>query len=243
MASIFNNVKKGNTRAGIDDLKAVIGKRKGLAPSNRFIVHFSFPRVANIETDILGYAAASLTGNFNKRKDGVKFDGRDTSILCDSCSIPGKTIETLSTKLNGYRQNVQYAAGYANEDVTFTFHLTNDYYAKKLFDKWMNSIVDPETYTVLYDADYKVDMIIQQLDQQNNVVYGIKLRNAFPTNVSAIAFDNANDAPQKLSVTMTYEDINGEGALSSVLTKTTSFFGKFGDTIEGLRGLASRLGL
>ena len=69
MASIFNNVKKGNTRAGIDDLKAVIGKRKGLAPSNRFIVHFSFPRVANIETDILGYAAASLTGNFNKRKD------------------------------------------------------------------------------------------------------------------------------------------------------------------------------
>lgn len=242
MASIFNEIKKGDSRASIDDLKSVIGKRKGLATPNRFIVHFSFPRVANFETDIIGYAASSLTGNFNKRKDQAKFDGRDTSILCDSCTIPGKTIETLSHKLDGYRQSVQFASGYSNENITFSFYITNDYYIKKIFDKWLNSIVDPESYTTLYDADYKVDMIIQQLDQQNNVVYGVKLRNAFPVNVSSITLDtSAVDTPQKLTVTMTYEDVTAEGALSSVLTKSKSFFGKLGDTIESIRGLASRL--
>lgn len=242
MASFVNEIQQGKRRAGIDDLKATIGRRKGLAPSNRFIVHFSFPRVANFETDIVGIVASSLTGNFNQRKDDTKFDGRDTSILCESCTIPGKSIQTITAPLKGYRQEVQYAAGYSTPPVTFSFHLTNDYYIKKIFDKWMNSIVDPQTYTTLYDADYKVDMIIQQLDQQNNVVFGVKLLNAFPTDVSDITLDaSATDQPQKLSVTMSYEDVVSEGALSSVLTKTKSFFGKVSDTIESIRGLAGRI--
>ena len=156
-------------------------------------------------------------------------------------TIPGKTIETLSVPLNGYRQSVQYPTGYSNPDVTFSFLLTNDYYIKKIFDKWMNSIVDKESYTTLYDADYKVDMIIQQLDQQNNVVFGIKLINAFPVSISDIPLDtSATDQNQKVSVTMTYQEITAEGALSSVLTKTKSFFGSVADTISSLKGLSSK---
>lgn len=241
MASFLNDIQEGKRRAGIDDLKATIGRRKGLAPSNRFIVHFSFPTIANFETDIIGLVASSLTGNFNQRKEETKFNGRDTSILCESCTIPGKTIETLSVPLNGYRQQVQYPTGYSNPDVTFSFLLTNDYYIKKIFDKWMNSIVDKESYTTLYDADYKVDMIIQQLDQQNNVVFGMKLINAFPVSISDIPLDaSASGQNQKVSVTMTYQEMTSEGALSSVLTKTKSFFGSVTDTISSLKGLSSK---
>ena len=143
--------------------------------------------------------------------------------------------------LNGYRQSVQYPTGYSNSDVTFSFLLTNDYYIKKIFDKWMNSIVDKESYTTLYDADYKVDMIIQQLDQQNNVVFGMKLINAFPVSISDIPLDtSATDQNQKVSVTMTYQEMTSEGALSSVLTKTKSFFGSVTDTISSLKGLSSK---
>ena len=105
----------------------------------------------------------------------------------------------------------------------------------------MNSIVDKESYTTLYDADYKVDMIIQQLDQQNNVVFGMKLINAFPVSISDIPLDtSATDQNQKVSVTMTYQEMTSEGALSSVLTKTKSFFGSVTDTISSLKGLSSK---
>lgn len=244
MASFFDQVKAGKTTQNLDDLKATIARRKGLAPQNRFLVFLSFPTAARIESDIGGYLTSGLNSLFGiKKNESVKFDGRDTTILCESCSIPGKTINTIEYEHNGFRQAVKKPSGYTNEEITFTFHLTNDYYAKKIFDKWLNSCVNPESYLVPYDNEFKTDLIIQQLDQQDNVVYGVKCINAFPTNVSAIDLNqSSNDTTQRLSVTMTYEDLIPEGSFTNVLTKTKSFFGKVSDTLDSISSLRDKLG-
>ena len=102
--------------------------------------------------------------------------------------------------------------------------------------------MDPETYAVSYDVEYRTDVIIQQLDRNHNVIYGVKLRNAFPIGVNDITLDNnSNDSVQKLTVTMSYEDVTPEGSLKSAITKAGSFFGNFSDTIEQLKSLGRRL--
>jgi hypothetical protein len=90
---------------------------------------------------------------------------------------------------------------------------------KKMFDKWSQLIIDPETYKLNYNAVYQRDITIQQLNEKNVPVYGIKLKNAYPVSVSSIELSNTGEnSIQKLSVTMTYEDFEPEGGLSSALS-------------------------
>ena len=74
-----------------------------------------------------------------------------------------------------------------------------------------------------YDSDYKTDVTIQQLDQQNVPIAGVKLKDAFPISLNAVTLDNnALNSTQKLSVVMAYSDVVAEGALSSVLSGARS---------------------
>lgn len=205
----------------IDILKSAIAKRGGLATTNRFAIFMSPPTSTFINLDIQGLLASSASGNFNS-KDFFN-DPRDIGLLCESCTLPGKQITTLDYPRSGYKNNIKVPNGYFNEDVTFSFHLTNDFYVKKIFDKWVNSIISPDTYNVAYDSDYKTDVTIQQLDQQNVPVAGIKLKDAFPISLNAVTLDNnALNSTQKLSVVMAYSDVIAEGALSSVLSGAKS---------------------
>jgi hypothetical protein len=90
---------------------------------------------------------------------------------------------------------------------------------RKMFDKWSGMIIDQESYKLNYKANYVSDIIIQQLDQNNTPIYGVKLRNAFPTTLQTVELNNsATDTTQKLSITMAYDDYEPEGAISSVLS-------------------------
>ena len=90
---------------------------------------------------------------------------------------------------------------------------------KKMFDKWSSMIINPDSYKLNYNADYQRDVVIQQLNEKNIPVYGIKLLNAYPVSVQAVDLNNSTqDGIQKLSVTMTYEDFVPEGGLSSALS-------------------------
>ena len=239
---LFDEVKANKTGGTIDDMRAVITRRRGLAVQNRFQVFMTLPILSNVETDIAGFAIGSLLGGFDLKKDRINNNPRDLAILCESCTIPGRTFGTLDAPFQGFRQTTKTPTGYVNPDITFSFLLTNDYYPKKLFDKWTNSIIDPETYAVSYDVEYRTDVIIQQLDRNHNVIYGVKLRNAFPIGVNDITLDNnSNDSVQKLTVTMSYEDVTPEGNLKSAITRAGSFFGNFSDTIEQFKSLGQRL--
>lgn len=166
----------------IDNLKATVSGRNGLARTNRFkIVMFPPVEAFNSANDI-----------------------RDLSILCDSTSMPGRQIGTADHSY--YRQSMKVANSYINEDVEFTFNLTNDFFIKDIFSKWTNLIINRDTYKLNYASVYKRDVAIYQQDIQDQTIYAIKLINAFPITVTAQTLDSSDAQIQQLSVSFTYED-------------------------------------
>jgi len=211
--SLVNKVQGIISPTTIDDFKSVISRRSGLAPANRFAIFMSPPSQTLLNLDLQNVASNLLSGNFGAGQ--LVNDPRDIAILCESCSLPGRQIQTLEHQNRNYRQSVKEPQGYFNEDVNFVFHLTNDYHMKKVFNRWLDLIIDPETYQVAYKNEFVSDVTIQQLNQQNVPVYGVKLKNAFPVTVNTIELNNSSTETQKLNVTLTYEDYETEGSIAS----------------------------
>ena len=228
--SLFQDIAQSINPGGIDDLKAVIAKRGGLAHPNRFGMFMTLPSLIN--TDIQGHLISAATGNFNVKD--LFNDPRDVALLCESASLPSKIITSFDYAYKGYKQNIKIPSGCFNEDVTLTFLLTNDYYAKKMFNQWQNGVMTPETYTAAYEEDYKSDVTIFQMDENGAQIYGIKLRNAYPLSVNAITLDNtASSSIQRMSVVLTYEEAVTEGALESMFSSVKT--GVFGSAKSTLR--------
>jgi hypothetical protein len=155
----------------------------------------------------------------NRFRIRIPNGGNDISLLCESIKFPSKTISSFD--FSSWRNPIKIPNGFSNEDVTAVFHLTNDYYIKNFFDKWIDSIVNTDTYFVEYDSSYKTPIEIYQLDGKNNVVYGVKLNDAYPISIGSIDLDNtATDSTQKLSVDFTYNtwtpiDLNANADLNN----------------------------
>lgn len=206
----------------INDIKAAVTKHGGIAMQNRFAVYMQPPAASLLNLDIQGAITSAISGNFSIKN--AFNDPRDISLLCESCSLPGRQITTMDYQ--SIRQAIKMPNGYINEDITFSFHLTHDYYIKKMFDKWVSAVIDFKNYRVRYQNEYTTDVIIQQLDKKNVPIYGIKLYKAFPVTINSINLDNtAENTPQKVSVTMAYEDYAVEGGLSSTLSAIKTSIG------------------
>jgi hypothetical protein len=198
--------------SAIDNMKAVISKKGGLAPTNRFNVFFMPPTGSLLNVNPEALVGSLLSGNADPRN--LIADPRDISFLCENVTLPGRGISTLDKMSE--KQGVKIPYTVIDSDVEMTFLLTNDYYMKTLFDNWMSSIIDMDKYKVGYKKDYAVDVVIQQLNQQNIPVYGVKLENAYPIDMNAITLDNTQEnGVQKLNVTFAYDRYVPEGPVSS----------------------------
>lgn len=163
----------------INEFKSIIARRGGLSRANRFEIQITLP--ANIADD----------------------QGRDLTLLCESTFLPGKQI--TSTEWSIYGHTIKVPTNFIQEDVTCLFNITNDYYVKRIFDKWQNVVINNETYLKNYDSEFKVDITIRQLDEADVIVYETVLLGAYPISVQPIVLDNnADQQTQKLSVTFSY---------------------------------------
>jgi hypothetical protein len=194
----------------IDDLKSAINRRGGLASANRFSIYIQQP-LLNLSLDNLATGILSGGGIGT-----VLNDPRDMSLLCESCSIPGRQITTSEYVTVDHGVKKPYT--YINEDVTFTFHLTEDFYIRKVFDSWMGRVIDTDTHRLNYKETYVQDVIIQQLAKNGVPIYSVKLREAFPISVNAIELNNsAENTTQKVTVTMAYKDFEPLDLAESVV--------------------------
>tara|TARA_A100001011_G_C14302511_1_gene841507 strand:+ start:374 stop:1009 length:636 start_codon:yes stop_codon:yes gene_type:complete len=203
----------------IDTLKSVIGKKGGLAPANRFNVIFAPPAVSLLNLNPENIVGSIVSGGFSIAN--LINDPRDISILCTKATLPGRTVSTFDHQ-DTVQQN-KYPQTFIDEEVSMTFRLTNDYYIKNMFETWMSGIFDTESYRVGFKKDYSVDVVIQQLNQKNIPVYGVKMEKCFPTNLSSVELDNtASDTMQEVTVTWAYDKFKPEGPLSSTASALRS---------------------
>lgn len=202
----------------IDNLKATISKKGGLAPSNKFNVFFTPPSQALLNLNKESIVGSLLSGNFSA--GNLINDPRDISILCQSVSLPGRTIATFDH--GDVNQVNKFPYTFIDEDITFTFLLTNDYYMRQMFDNWMSGIFDANSYRVGYKKDYSVDVIIQQLNQKDIPVYGVKLEKAFPVTMNSIELNQDSQTVLQMSVTFAFDKYVPEGPLSSTASAVRS---------------------
>lgn len=222
--SIINKALDAINPTGVDSLKGIFSKRGGVARANRFAIFMTPPQQSLINLDLQGALSSALSGGFNPAS--LLNDPRDLALLCESCSLPGLELTTLDYQTISFP--IKLPNGYNAPDVEFTFLLTNDYYVRKMFDNWLNLIMPRETYKVAYRDTYATDVVIQQLNEKNVPVYGMRLENAFPVSQSSIELNNTSaDALQRLTISFTYENMKPEGAITSVLSGIGTTIGGF----------------
>lgn len=218
--------------SSIDDLKGTIAKKGGVARTNRFQVIFTPPQASLLNTDpavLLGTLASGggLSNLIN--------DPRDISLLCESVQMPGRSLSTIENTTN--KQTTKFPYTFIDTEVRMSFILTNDYYARNLFETWYESIFNVEKYKVGYKNDYSTDVIIQQLNSKNIPVYGVKLEKAYPIEVSPIELNNTSENEYaRLTVAFAYDKYVNENALESTLSAVGSVLGQAGNTLGILGG-------
>ena len=180
----------------VDVLKSSISRAGGIARLNRFQVELP-PDIPGIEVR----------------------DSREYQILCKTASIPGKGIATHDRTIMTQNEKIGY--GYVVQEMAMTFYLLNDYGMRDYFDKWMNSIVNQETFEVSYKTEYQRNIKIHQLREpveakrdvsafeliginRRNKIYSIELEDAFPISINSIDFSNDPDVIGEVSVSMSY---------------------------------------
>lgn len=198
----------------IDDLKSEIIKRGGIARTNRFNVIMTPPSQALINIDI-GVILSSLARNdFNKNQ--LVNDPRTLSLICESATIPSLEIG-VQTDINTDTYSSKRAISKTFGNVDFSFLVTNDFYVKRMFDDWVDMIID-ENYRLGYKDEYTCDVTIQQLNLENEPIYGVTLYNAFPTSIGAMQLTSAADGESKVTISMAYDKYVVESGIGSSLS-------------------------
>tara|TARA_S200000501_G_scaffold236865_1_gene222046 strand:+ start:84 stop:743 length:660 start_codon:yes stop_codon:yes gene_type:complete len=124
------------TTQSVDAMKATLTSRRGIARPNRFV----------IELPSLGSGGEVV---------------KAMNVLCRTCTMPGKQITTMDRRIGMEFEKIAY--GYAVDDVSMTFLMSNDYLVKKYFDGWKNLIIDEDRQVAAYKKDYARPVKIHQL--------------------------------------------------------------------------------
>jgi len=201
----------------VDTMKAMIGKKGGLAQTNRFLVLMTPPKVSLINKNPSVLLGTLLSGG---GITNVINDPRDISLLAKSVNIPGRSIATTDKQVG--KQSMKIPYDFIDGDVKMDFMLTNDMFVRRYFADWLSCIVDADRYRVGYKKDYSTDIQIIQLNQNNLPIYGVTLENAFPLDISDIELDATGDSGiNEISVNFAYDRYVTLGAnlesLSSVV--------------------------
>ena len=162
--------------ASINDLKSLVNAKKGFARPNRYRVFLP---------TIKGLSPA------------------EANLLCKTVELPTRQILTSERQFGMTLEKVPY--GHAVIDINMTFLLLNDYSTRNYFEAWQNLAINQETLEAGYINEYAKDVIIEQLDNNDSMVYSVVLNRAFPTTIGSIQLGNdVEGIVTELSVQLSY---------------------------------------
>lgn len=132
---------------------------------------------------------------------------RNLSLQCESAELPGKTMATADVKIYGPTFKVPYQTQYT--DTSLTFLCTNEFYERKLFDRWMEAIHPTDTNNLRYPKGdktrYLTNIKIIQYDDFVRQIYAVELIDAFPIGVAPQALSWADDSFHRLQISFAYQ--------------------------------------
>jgi len=132
---------------------------------------------------------------------------RYLALQCETAELPGKTLMTHEAKVYGPTFKVPYMSQYG--DTNLTFICTNDFYERKLFDRWVEAINPTDTNNLRYakgeKTRYMTNIKIIQYDDFIKQIFAIELIDAFPIGIAAQPLSWSEDTFHRLSVQFAYQ--------------------------------------
>ena len=181
--------------------------------------------VTNLVNNALGNSAKE-----EQSKTSNAAISRYLALQCETAELPGKTLLTQDAKIYGPTFKVPYQTQYS--DITLGFLCTNDFYERKLFERWMEAIMPTDTNNLRYPKDqatrYLTNIKIIQYDDFIKQIYAVELIDAFPIGVAAQQLSWADDNFHRLSVQFAYQKyrVVYQGNYDLVGAAATYFGGK-----------------
>ena len=132
---------------------------------------------------------------------------RYLALQCESAELPGKTLATADVKIYGPTFKVPYQTQYT--DTNLTFICTNDFYERKLFDRWMEAIMPSDTNNLRFpkgqQSRYMTNIKIIQYDDFIKQIFAVELIDAFPIGIAPQALSWSEDGFHRLSIQFAYQ--------------------------------------
>jgi hypothetical protein len=202
-----------------------INAKDGLAKNSRFEVILPIPQYINnyvsnsfIEsllnlpnniiadiTDII-QEARGRSSTPQSRTDNPSLT-RYLALQCESAELPGRSMITADAKIYGPTFKVPYQTQY--QEITLNFICTNEFYERKLFDKWMEAINPPDTWNFRFpkgrESRYLTNLKIIQYDDFIRQIYAVELIDAFPVSIASQNLAWSEEGFHRLSVQFSYQ--------------------------------------
>jgi hypothetical protein len=195
--------------------------KDGLAKPSRFEVILPIPPYVNsfVGNSVLeqllnlpNVLVASLTDIFSSNKDEQSKTSnpslsRYLALQCESAELPGKTLLTQEAKVYGPIFKVPYQTQF--NDTTLTFLCTNDFYERKLFERWLECIHPSDTNNLRYpkgnETRYMTNIKIIQYDEFIKQIFAIELIDAYPIGIGPQTLAWSEDGFHRMSVQFAYQ--------------------------------------
>ena len=215
---------------------------------NSFVGNSILEQLINLPNNIV----SSITDIFSAPQDPATRTtnaslSRYLALQCETAELPGRTLLTQDVKIYGPTFKVPYQSQY--NDINLGFICTNDFYERKLFDRWIEAIHPSDTNNLRFPKGngtrYMCNITIIQYDDFIKKIYSVQLVDAFPIGVAAQPLNWSEDNFHRLSVQFAYQryKVIYEGsydlaAAASALfgVKAAPFFDRAGNSINNTIG-------
>jgi|APGre2960657373_1045057.scaffolds.fasta_scaffold11078_2 hypothetical protein len=201
-----------------------VNSKGGLARPSRFQVVLPIPayiaqfvknslieRILNlpnaIATDISSAINSALGATGGSSLGANPTISRYLSLQCESAELPGKNLVTEDVKIYGPTFKVPYQTQYA--ETTLSFICTNDFFERKLFERWMEAIMPTDTNNLRFpkgeNTKYMTDITVKQYNDDVTQIFGVKMIDAFPISIAAQPLSWGDDNFHRLSIQFAYQ--------------------------------------
>jgi hypothetical protein len=180
---------------------------------NQFIGNSVLEKILNFPNSIMGDVTDAINNFFGKKpadeysQTSNSSTTRYLSLQCESAELPGKTLQTADVKVYGPTFKVPYNSQFT--ETTLTFVCTNQFYERKLFERWMEAIQPSDTNNMRFAkgeaSRYLTNIKVIQYDDFIKQIYAVELLDAYPIGIAAQPLSWSDDGFHRLSIQIAYQ--------------------------------------
>ena len=181
---------------------------------NEFIGNSILEKILNFPNSIFSNVSDAVNSAFGRGGQQDEYSrtsnssmSRNLALQCEAAELPGKTLTTADVKIYGPTFKVPYQTQYG--DTSLTFLCTNEFYERKLFDRWMEAIHPSDTNNLRFPKGdktrYMTNIKIIQYDDFIKQIYAVELIDAFPIGVAPQSLSWADDGFHRLVISFAYQ--------------------------------------